>query len=730
MRRSAIALSLLVWAIAASDAQSARAPLVRTGTVTSLGTTFTRYEQHIAGVPVLGSEVVVTNAPGTRADAVRGRGRRDLRAPLPATVSRADAIAAARRATGAANLRAPARAARAILPQGDRGRLVWRVLLASGSPFASYEALVDARTRHVLRVRNRLLNDTGSASIFVPNPLVTQGARTGLADNADADSALLTSLRTPVTLHRLDTGTTCLRGRWVIAHLKSGDVCAPGADFTAVTRSADRFEAVMAYFHIDAVREYLQSLGMAGTLDHPTTVTADALAADNSFFDPFTREISLGLGGVDDGEDADVIVHEYGHAFQAAQIPDFPEGDQGGAMGEGWGDYLQAAYDAQRAPSATFNPCFAEWDTLGSGDPAAIPCLRRTDTTLTAAQVGPGTACNAEVHCAGEAWSGALWQLRGLIGGTTMDRLVLQSHFLLTAQADFNDGAYALVKADRAIYGGVHEQTLRDVLVARGLLDLERLDDTIADARPLAIPGRVEGTVQGEDEHDVYRLEIPAHRNITIRSTGAGNVDLRLLSSAASTIFDSSAIVGGSTGHPGAEEFSVKRDSTGVYFLDVEKAGDGGAYRIDTSVAPDADGDGIADAEDNCPQVANPPQHDFDADDKGDACDRSARATLNRPVLKGTRLTLRGSAIPSGIRASRWRVLIERRVCRSNGKCRYKRVREVRGAKKAGSLGRVVLRTRLRVPGRYRLRAVLHDPQHVHARSKARLLRVKATRRA
>jgi hypothetical protein len=35
----------------------------------------------------------------------------------------------------------------------------------------------------------------------------------------------------------------------------------------------------------------------------------------------------------------------------------------------------------------------------------------------------------------------------------------------------------------------------------------------------------------------------------------------------------------------------------------------------------DADGDGVCDANDNCPAVANPDQADADADGTGDACD-------------------------------------------------------------------------------------------------------------
>lgn len=40
-----------------------------------------------------------------------------------------------------------------------------------------------------------------------------------------------------------------------------------------------------------------------------------------------------------------------------------------------------------------------------------------------------------------------------------------------------------------------------------------------------------------------------------------------------------------------------------------------------TPEVADADGDGRADAQDNCPDIANPDQADLDGDGKGDVCD-------------------------------------------------------------------------------------------------------------
>ncbi len=44
-------------------------------------------------------------------------------------------------------------------------------------------------------------------------------------------------------------------------------------------------------------------------------------------------------------------------------------------------------------------------------------------------------------------------------------------------------------------------------------------------------------------------------------------------------------------------------------------------HSFDTTGAPDADGDGIPDAVDDCPSVANPDQHDADGNGVGDACE-------------------------------------------------------------------------------------------------------------
>src|SRR5262249_29845093 len=145
-------------------------------------------------------------------------------------------------------------------------------------------------------------------------------------------------------------------------------------------RSNDHFEEVMAYYHLDRAQNRIQTvLGFNDVNNRVQVAVADAINADNSFYSPNTLEINYGKGGVDDAEDADVILHEYGHSIQDNQVPGFGGGDEG-AMGEGFGDYLAASFNSVLSHKITDAFCLADWDsTAYSSD--TPKCLRRLDGT-------------------------------------------------------------------------------------------------------------------------------------------------------------------------------------------------------------------------------------------------------------------------------------------------------------------------------------------------------------
>ena len=97
-------------------------------------------------------------------------------------------------------------------------------------------------------------------------------------------------------------------------------------DFTR-QRAAAGFEDVMVYYHLDTMQRWYRSLGFTDANARAQVADAHgAYGADNSKFVPSTHKIAYGEGGVDDAEDAGVIVHEYGHATQFDIVPTWGTG--------------------------------------------------------------------------------------------------------------------------------------------------------------------------------------------------------------------------------------------------------------------------------------------------------------------------------------------------------------------------------------------------------------------
>jgi hypothetical protein len=137
-------------------------------------------------------------------------------------------------------------------------------------------------------------------------------------------------------------------------------------------------------------------------------------------------------------------------------------------MGEGFADYIAAVMSSfVTGGNTTFDACMFEWDATSY---TKNRCARRTDKPMTLPQAE--NRCFGDPHCTGEAWSGSLWELRTLLGNdeaalSIMDRVVLQSHFLVTRKAEFRDGARALVAADKLLYAGAHVATIEAEMVQR-----------------------------------------------------------------------------------------------------------------------------------------------------------------------------------------------------------------------------------------------------------------------
>ncbi len=76
----------------------------------------------------------------------------------------------------------------------------------------------------------------------------------------------------------------------------------------------NNFKEVIVYYHIYDVQRYIQELGFDNIMNKSIAVNIDGRSDDNSHYSPAEKSLTFGTGGVDDAEDGEIILHEYGHA--------------------------------------------------------------------------------------------------------------------------------------------------------------------------------------------------------------------------------------------------------------------------------------------------------------------------------------------------------------------------------------------------------------------------------
>ena len=295
---------------------------------------------------------------------------------------------------------------------------------------------------------------TGTGSVFMVNPVQSSGDQS-LTDQKDAASAVPATAYATVPLRNLD-GSGYLTGRWANVRSNTGPAAYSTSNTFAYTRDDDRFEQVMAYFWVNQAQEYLQSLGFGSKLPavnaESQDVRVDQYGIDNSYSTDKQDFIRLGKGGVDDAEDGEVIVHEYGHAVHDSQVPGFGSSLDAGSIGEAFGDYLSVTVGLDAAqqygwPVNAPEPCVADWDSV-SYTSTTPHCLRRLDTGLVLEDR------EGEVHFDGTIWSGALWDIRQRyvalgLGTRAWDTTLVDSQFGYAPDTTFQ--AAAKVTYDAAL---------------------------------------------------------------------------------------------------------------------------------------------------------------------------------------------------------------------------------------------------------------------------------------
>jgi hypothetical protein len=311
---------------------------------------------------------------------------------------------------------------------------------------------------------------TGAGSVFVPNPVQSLGDES-LTDQKDADSAVPAAAYHQVTLTNLD-GSGFLHGDYATVVSETGNPAYSPTNTFGYTRHQDEFEQVMAYYWVTQAQRYIHTLGFGVTRrainNRPQAVRINQLGYDNSFAtDHPKNELRFGKGGVDDAEDAEVILHEYGHAIHFAQNFSFAS-EQAGAISEGFGDYWAVTVGdvvsrTLGVPALEPLACVADWDSVSYT--STVPhCLRRVDQDLHFP-----ADLSGEVHHDGQIWSRALWDIRQALGNVQADTIILQGSFDFPGTT-MTDLANRTVAAAQQLYGNAAAAAVTKAFADRGIL--------------------------------------------------------------------------------------------------------------------------------------------------------------------------------------------------------------------------------------------------------------------
>ena len=329
-------------------------------------------------------------------------------------------------------------------------------------------------------------NDTTlQLKVFNPDPLTTAGFTYGgdpnglLIDNNDQDIGALNIQRQSVTVKgEYRNSRFQLRNNRIV--LKDFDSptepivlrTSPIFDFT---RSQSGFEDCNAYYHLTVYQNYMQGLGFNLCED---TVFVDPHGWSGSDQSSFSYEpsgggnLSLGEGGVDDAEDADVLVHEYGHAISYSASPNTNNGTERRCLDEALGDYLAASY------SHSINPF--GWERVFSWDGHNIYWAGRMASST---KYYPNLNFGGNIYVHAELWAAAIMDIYFDLGRTVADATLLQSLYAYSSNIGFPEAALEYLEADSLRTGGANALAMYTVFHDRGILDIPNFSSAESGSR-------------------------------------------------------------------------------------------------------------------------------------------------------------------------------------------------------------------------------------------------------
>jgi len=303
--------------------------------------------------------------------------------------------------------------------------------------------------------------------VFRPNPIHSSGLEYGneLHDNNDQSSAFIES---ELFTDYLDVSYDSI-GKFILStdKLQLQNLSAPndpvdafGDDDLFVDRSKPSFESIQAIYHLRKFSEYIAELGYKHYL---TPVVIDPRShggADRSSYDSGTDPpiLQFGIGGVDDAEDAHVILHEFVHHIANESSGHSYLGRNRMLLEEALADYLALSYSSQM--ESQFSRQIFSWD--GHNE--------YWNGYTAQAHQGLISSSSCDEICQREKWLNALLNFSLDVGYQVTDYLILEFLSFLQGNKDHMEQAKRLAYVGELLFEGTYSRLLEQHLVQNGIL--------------------------------------------------------------------------------------------------------------------------------------------------------------------------------------------------------------------------------------------------------------------
>ena len=417
-------------------------------------------------------------------------------------------------------------------------RPAWKFYVADAGGSRSYAVIVDNASQRVLAKRDLTLRQSPRGLVFLdspqpnpkpgsiqtaPPPLVNRTMLSFTGDPVASPKGWVDGNETAgnnVIAGTNPLGIGCLFANTCL--VRPNTVSAGNRDFTfplqlgdgapAVTNFSDA-ATVNLFYWVNRAHDFFYSLGFdesAGNFQRDNfnrggvpgdpiyaysqygTAAPQFVDLDRASFVQFRDEdgsqalMAIGLelspAGLlyDNDFDASTILHEYSHGVSQRLVRQLNATFQGGAMGEGWGDFFALDFlTPDGAPLDAAYP-FGEYpdQTFGSGI-RTHPYSTNTDVNpLTFADLARVDRANGpEVHADGEIWAATLWEARAALirqlgeneGRRRLRLLVIDAMKLAPPAPSMVDMRDAILIADRVNFKGASQDQLWSAFAKRGL---------------------------------------------------------------------------------------------------------------------------------------------------------------------------------------------------------------------------------------------------------------------